>query len=123
MTAIHDTETHVVVSHGADFFGEDRITFKALAAIAAQRPYGLLPWPECKPLLELLNNPGTDDRTFPPEEAAELADFLGRLAGCSHLKGKAAVAARLLADAAERAAADSEPWVWHTEQSDTIAPS
>ncbi|MFF3420955.1 hypothetical protein ACFYW9_40930 [Streptomyces sp. NPDC002698] len=112
MTAIHDTETHVLISHGADFFGEDRITVKALAGIAAQRPYGLLSWPDCKPLLELLNDPGTEPRTFPPEEAAGFAGQLAALAGCSHLKGKAAVAARLLADAAGRASEAGESWEW-----------
>lgn len=123
MTAIHDQETHVVVSHGSDFFGEDRLTVKALAALAAQRPYGLLPWPECQPLVNLLNDPGTDARTFPPETAGELAGLLEPLAVCPSVKGKAAVAARLLADAAARAAADGETWEWRIEQSDNIAPA
>ena len=36
--AIHDAEAHVVTSHGADFFGEDRHALKSLTSSAASAP-------------------------------------------------------------------------------------
>ncbi|MFE5563274.1 hypothetical protein, partial [Streptomyces sp. NPDC056544] len=55
--AIHDAEAHVVTSHGADFFGEDRHPLKALASLAGYAE-GCLPYAERRPLVLLLTNPG-----------------------------------------------------------------
>lgn len=114
-TQINDAETHAVVSHGADFFGEDRHTVKSLTALAPCVT-GSFPWDQRQqiaPLLQLLESPA--DRTVPAAEAARLAEQLLRVSRNRHLKAKPSALARALADAAGRAAADGEAWVWRVE--------
>lgn len=118
---INDPEPHVVTSHGADFFGEDRHPLKALASLAGYAE-GCLPSAERGPVVLLLQNPG-EGGSMSPSQAAEISRLLMRLARHRFVKASAAAHARALADAAGRAAADGEPWVWRVEQSETIASS
>ncbi|MFJ9822527.1 hypothetical protein ACIRU3_46475 [Streptomyces sp. NPDC101151] len=110
---INDPEAHVVTSHGADFFGEDRHPLKALASLAGYAE-GCLPYAERGPLVQLLQNPG-EGGSIPPARAAEVAQLLLRLARHRFVKASAAAHARALGDAAARAAEDGEPWVWTAE--------
>ncbi|MGW0352412.1 DUF7739 domain-containing protein [Streptomyces anthocyanicus] len=111
--AIHDAEAHVVTSHGADFFGEDRHPLKALASLAGYAE-GCLPYAERGPLVQLLTNPG-EGGTMTPAQAGEMATLLRKLARHRFVKTSAAAHARALGDAAARAAADGEPWEWRIE--------
>ncbi|MEV7225337.1 hypothetical protein AB0N98_36380 [Streptomyces sp. NPDC093681] len=111
--AIHDAEDHIVTSHGADFFGEDRHPLKALASLAGYAE-GCLPAAERGPLILLLTNPG-DGGTMTPAQAGEMAQLLRRLARHRFVKTSTAAHARALGDAAARAAADGEPWTWTVE--------
>ena len=61
---INDAQAHVVTSHGADFFGEDRHPLKALVSLAGYAE-GCLPRDERGPLVLLLTNPG-DGGTMSP---------------------------------------------------------
>jgi len=110
--AIHDPEPHLVTSHGADFFGEDRHLLKALPTLA---PWvnNSVSWNDRKtvaPLVQLLENPTA--QTIPASQAAVLAEQLLKASRTRHLKPALSALARLLADAAARAAADGEPWEW-----------
>ncbi|PVC78844.1 hypothetical protein DBP19_36935 [Streptomyces sp. CS090A] len=113
--AIVDAEPSVVVTHGADFFGEDRHPLKALKALTAHAESSVfyLDRETLAPLVEILATPTS--QTFPPAEAAALSEQL--LVIARHRRTKAAVSAlaRALADAAARAAADDEPWTWSVE--------
>jgi hypothetical protein len=110
---INDAEAHVVTSHGADFFGEDRCPLKALVSLAGYAE-GCLSRDERGPLVLLLTNPG-EGGTMSPSQAAEMAQLLGKLARHRFVKTSAAAHARALADAAARAAAEGEPWEWRIE--------
>jgi hypothetical protein len=113
--AIHDAEPHLVTSHGADFFGEDRHLLKELAALAPWASNSVS-WNDREtiaPLVQALEQPV--DRTFPAAEAARLAELLLKVSRTRHLKPKASALARALADAAARAAADGEPWEWRVD--------
>jgi hypothetical protein len=112
-TTTHEAATHVVTSHGADFFGEDRHTLKSLASLAGYAE-GCLPYAERGPLVLLLQNPG-DGGSMTPDQAAEISALLLRLARHRFVKKAGAATARALADAAARAAADGEPWEWRIE--------
>jgi hypothetical protein len=113
--AIRDAEAHVTTTHGADFFGEDRHLLKDLAALA--------PWvansvayndrQAVAPLVAALEKP--EDRTFPASDVALLSEQLLKASRSPHLKPRASSLARALADAAARAAADGEPWLWRVE--------
>ncbi|MDV7222748.1 DUF7739 domain-containing protein [Streptomyces prunicolor] len=107
---INAPEPHVVVSHGADFTGEDRHPLKVLASLAGYAE-GCLPSAERGPLVLLLTNPG-DGGCMSPAQAAEISQLLLRLARHRFVKASAAAHARSLADAAARAAADGERWEW-----------
>ncbi|MGQ4733524.1 DUF7739 domain-containing protein [Streptomyces sp. Ju416(a)] len=113
--AIHAAEAHVVTSHGADFFGEDRHPLKALQALGpyAQNSVAWTDRPTIAPLVQLLED--LEDRTFPPADAAQLSEQLLVIARARNIKAAVATLARALADAAARAAADSEPWEWRIE--------
>ncbi|MEV6081583.1 hypothetical protein AB0L80_41840 [Streptomyces sp. NPDC052069] len=104
--------THIVTSHGADFFGEDRHLLKAVSDLA-DYARGAISYAESGPLLDLLREPGTD-RTIPAAEAAQLSELLIRVSRSRGTKPRPSALARALADAAGRAAADGEPWEWHT---------
>lgn len=106
---------HIVTSHGADFFGEDRHPLKDLTVLA---PWvaNSVSWNDrttAAPLVQALEQP--DARTFPAADAALLAEQLLKVSRSRGLKGKPAARARALADAAARAAADGQPWEWRTE--------
>lgn len=105
--------THVVVSYGADFFGEDRHTLKALTSLAGYAE-GCLSREERGPVVLLLSNPG-EGGTMPASQAAEVAQLLLKLARHRFVRPKESAVARALADAAERAAADGQPWEWRIE--------
>jgi len=109
---VHEAVSHAVVSHGADFFGEDRHSLRLLASLAGYAE-GCLPYAERGTLTELLARPS--DGAVPPAVAAELAPLLHRLARHRFVRSGAAAVARSLGDAAARAAADGEPWVWRIE--------
>ncbi|MFE7113101.1 hypothetical protein ACFU9W_44120 [Streptomyces sp. NPDC057600] len=106
--------THIVTSHGADFFGEDRHPLKAVGDLA-DYARGSLSYAESGPLLALLSEPGSD-RTIPAAEAAQLSDLLLRVSRSRGTKPKPSALARALADAAGRAAADEEPWTWTLQE-------
>ncbi|MEV7275181.1 hypothetical protein ACIQIG_33745 [Streptomyces bacillaris] len=117
--------TIVAVSHGADFFGLDHHPSTVLVQLA---PYVTNSTPysqqaDIAPLVTALETPA--DQEFPPEQAAQLAEQLHKVSRDRHLKGKPAAAARALADAAARAAADHDPWHWTliTQTSHDTAPA
>ncbi|MDX3579948.1 hypothetical protein [Streptomyces sp. FL07-04A] len=110
---INDAEPHVVTSHGADFFGEDRHPLKALVSLAGYAE-GCLSRDERGPLVLLLTNPG-EGGTMSPSQAAEIAQLLLKLARHRFVKPSAAAHAHALGSAAARAAADGEPWEWRVE--------
>lgn len=111
--AITDPEPHMVVSHGADFSGEDRHPLKALVSLAGYAE-GCLSRAERGPLVLLLTNP-QEGGSVTPGQAAELAPRLLELARHRFVTGSAAALARALADAAARAAGEGEPWTWRLE--------
>jgi len=110
--AIRDAEPALVVSHGADFFGEDR---HPLAAVRTLGPYvenavSYVDQQTIAPLMKALED--LSDRTFPAADAAQLSEQLLKVARNRRIKPAVATLARALADAAARAAADDEPWTW-----------
>ncbi|MDJ0347280.1 hypothetical protein QMK19_39510 [Streptomyces sp. H10-C2] len=108
------THTHIVTSHGADFFGVDTHPTKNVRALA-DHARGVLPYDGREPLTRLLESAGTQPETeVPADQADVLADLLGKVAAHRFTKPKAAVLARLLADSAARAAAEGESWTWTT---------
>lgn len=115
--AIHDAEPSVVVSHGADFFGQDRHLLKEVAALAAWVENSV-PYNDRKavaPLVAAMERP--EPRTFLAADAARISEQLLKVSRTRHLKPRASALARALADAAARAAADGEPWEWTVEAS------
>lgn len=111
--------THLVVSHGADFFGQDRHPLPAVISLAGYAT-GTLPAAERHQLVELLEH-AADGQTIDPATAAVLADQLLRVSRHRFLPGKASTLARALADAAARAAADGQPWTWTATTETEIA--
>ncbi|MFF5639785.1 hypothetical protein [Streptomyces sp. NPDC012825] len=106
--------TFVQTSHGADFFGQDTHTAKAVRDLAGYAR-GCLPYDVREPLARLLESAGTEaETTIPAEEADVLAAHLHTVASHRFTKAKAAKVARLLGDSAARAAAEGEPWTWTT---------
>jgi hypothetical protein len=114
-TTTHEAATHAVVSHGADFFGQDRHPVKSLISLApyASSSFSWADREKVAPLVQALEQP--TDQKFPADQAAVLAEQLLKVSRCRHLKPKPSALARALADAAARAAADGEPWVWRIE--------
>ncbi|NEC40138.1 hypothetical protein [Streptomyces rubrogriseus] len=111
--AINAPEAHVVTSHGADFFGEDRHPLKSLTSLAGYAE-GCLSRDERGPVVLLLTNPG-EGGTMTPSQAAEVGALLHKLARHRFVRAKESAVARALADAAARAAAAGEPWEWQIE--------
>ncbi|MFI9187649.1 hypothetical protein ACIGXG_36235 [Streptomyces goshikiensis] len=113
--AIHDAEPSIVVSHGADFFGQDRHALKEVAALAAwvtnSMPYN--DRQAVAPLVAAMEHP--EPQTFPAATVGLVSEQLLKVARTRHLKPRAAALARALADAAARAAADGEHWEWRIE--------
>ncbi|MEU9349161.1 hypothetical protein AB0D74_48990 [Streptomyces sp. NPDC048278] len=113
--AIVDAEPHLIISHGSDFFGQDRHSLKSLISLA---PYAsnAFSWNDQKavaPLVQALENPTA--RTIPAEDAAVFSEQLLKVSRSRHLKPAVASLARALADAAARAADAGEPWEWLEE--------
>ncbi|GGU67380.1 DUF7739 domain-containing protein [Streptomyces lavendofoliae] len=111
--AIHEAEAHVVTSHGADFFGEDRHPLKSLTSLAGYAE-GCLSRDERGPVVLLLTNPG-EGGTMTPSQATEIAALLHKLARHRFVRAKESAVARALADAATLAADAGEPWEWRIE--------
>ncbi|MEU0023520.1 hypothetical protein ABZ173_38485, partial [Streptomyces rochei] len=93
--AIHEAEAHVVTSHGADFFGEDRHPLKSLTSLAGYAE-GCLSRDERGPVVLLLTNPG-EGGTMTPSQAAEIAALLHKLARHRFVRAKESAVARALA--------------------------
>ncbi|MCX4682639.1 hypothetical protein OG413_46700 [Streptomyces sp. NBC_01433] len=119
--AIHDAEPSLVVSHGADFFGEDRHPLKGITALApyAESSVSFVDRPTIAPLVRILEAPAS--RSFPAAEAAQLSEQLLKVARNRHTKSAVALLARAMADAAARAAAGGEAWTWTVEGSTAAA--
>lgn len=103
--------THIVTSHGADFFGQDHYPARELRELA-QHVRGVLPHDDHPPLTQILNDAGEREHAFSTDEATLLAVLLRR--ACTHraLAQKHARVTALLGQAAARAAGDGEPWTW-----------
>ncbi|MFJ3184407.1 hypothetical protein ACIPJN_39260 [Streptomyces sp. NPDC086796] len=115
--AIHDAEPSVIVSHGADFFGQDRHPVKGVRALApyAETSVSFLERSSIARLVQLLEDPVA--QTFSAAEAAQLSEQLLKVSRGRGLKTGLAAIARHLADAGARAAADGESWTWAVEGS------
>ncbi|MCX4581449.1 hypothetical protein OHB41_51820 [Streptomyces sp. NBC_01571] len=106
--------SYVQTTHGADFFGQDTHSTKAVRDLAACAR-GCLPYDVREPLARLLEFAGTEtEATIPADQAETFADLLRTVASHRFTKAKAAKVARLLGDSAARAAAEGEPWTWTT---------
>ncbi|MGW1379545.1 DUF7739 domain-containing protein [Streptomyces sp. NPDC002446] len=106
--------SYVQTTHGADFFGQDTHTTKAVRDLAGYAR-GCLPYDVREPLARLLESAGTEpEATIPADQAETYADLLRTVASHKFTKAKAAKVARLLGDSAARAAAEGEPWTWTT---------
>ncbi|MFE7268524.1 hypothetical protein ACFU9B_42245 [Streptomyces sp. NPDC057592] len=103
--------THIVTSHGADFFGEDRYEIRDLQALAGYAE-GALPYADCEALVRILAHAGDGDQEVPADQAAEMAGLFRRVAAHRFTRPKPAAHAMLLATAAACAASDGEPWTW-----------
>jgi hypothetical protein len=106
--------SYVQTTHGADFFGQDTHTTKAVRDLAAYAR-GCLPYDVREPLARLLETAGTEpEASIPADQAEAYAGLLRTVASHKFTKAKAAKVARLLGDSAARAAAEGEPWTWTT---------
>ncbi|WP_098899397.1 DUF7739 domain-containing protein [Streptomyces sp. st77] len=115
--AIREAEPSLVVSHGCDFFGQDRHPLKDIASLSPylENTVSYLDRATVAPLVALLAEP--ESRTLPEAEATRLAEQLLKVAQNRRIKPGVAALARSLADAAGRAMADGESWTWTVEQS------
>lgn len=104
--------THLTTSHGADFFGVDRHPLPLVRKLA-EYAYVQLPLGDDRKVRDLLQAPA--ELSIPADEAAEFAPLLLALSHGRGIPKKLSALARLLADAAARAAADGEPWNWSLE--------
>ncbi|MFB8407544.1 hypothetical protein [Streptomyces sp. NPDC055912] len=112
---------HLLTSHGADFFGEDRHPFPLVTGLA-DYVEGVLPYDERGPVVGLLKHAAAEGAEFTPDQATALGDALMKVARHRFTTPKVAAVARLLADAAARAAADGEMWTWTlTDESAAVA--
>lgn len=113
--AIHDAEPSVVVSHGADFFGQDRHLLKEVTDLAAWVE-NAVPYNDRKsvaPLVAAME--GREALAFQAADAAYASEVLLKVSRIRQMKPRASALARALADAAARAAADGESWEWQIE--------
>jgi hypothetical protein len=109
--------THLVTSHGADFFGEDRHSLRQLYEIR-QYVRGVGSAERNEPLVQLLDAAGAHPQEIPPATAADYGQLLRLVARSRFTPKKVAAAAALLADAADRAAAAGESWIWTPAEGD-----
>ncbi|MFE5482390.1 hypothetical protein [Streptomyces sp. NPDC056527] len=103
--------THLVTSHGADFFGQDRHPLTFITGLA-DYVTGVVPYNQRRQLVELLEHAAAEGAQFTPAQAEAISEALMKVARHRFTKPKIAAAARLLAEAAGRAAADGEAWTW-----------
>ncbi|WP_455355974.1 DUF7739 domain-containing protein [Streptomyces sp. SYSU K217416] len=103
--------THIVVSHGSDFFGVDTIPVGQLRELA-QYARNYLPADDHPPLTALLDDAGQREHSLNADHAALLAILLRRIADHRRLKKAVRDLATRLGIAAANAAADPEPWTW-----------
>ncbi|MBP5942587.1 hypothetical protein [Streptomyces acidiscabies] len=113
--AIRDAEASVIVSHGADFFGQDRHSLKQIADLAeyVEASVSYADRLTVAPLIKFLKAPAFG--TFPAADAAQLSEHLLRVARNRGIRPAVAALARSLGDAAARAASDGDPWSWTVE--------
>lgn len=112
---------HLVTSHGADFFGQDRHPLALVSGLAAY-VRSAVPFAQRSDLGPFLERLRQLDQAlaeagarFEPDEAATLGEALLNVSRLQGVKPKVSAAVRLLADAATRAAAAREPWEWRIE--------
>ncbi|MFD8851871.1 hypothetical protein [Streptomyces sp. NPDC059604] len=103
--------THIVTSHGGDFFDQDRYELRDLTALAGYAE-GTLPHVSQPVLVRLLARAGDGDQEVPAETAAEMAGLFRRVAAHRFTRPKPSAHAARLAAAAARAASEGEPWTW-----------
>ncbi|MFJ4843707.1 hypothetical protein [Streptomyces sp. NPDC088746] len=103
--------THVVTSHGADFFGQDHYEIRDLTSLAGYAE-GCLSVFDGEQLVRLLAHAGDGDQAVPADQAAALADLLRRVARHRFTRPKPSALASLLANAAALAALEGESWTW-----------
>lgn len=110
--AINDAAPSLVVTHGADFFGEDRHLVKDVAALApwVTSSVSYVDRQSVAQLVAALEQPAA--RTFPAATAGLLAEQLLTASRQRDIKPAHAGLARALADAAARAAAAGHRWQW-----------
>ncbi|MFI8944789.1 hypothetical protein [Streptomyces syringium] len=110
--------THVITSHGSDFFDQDQFPIRALRELG-HYVRSILPAAEHPPLTALLDTAGDTAHTIAADQAAQLATLLRRAADHRRLTRDCAHTAALLGRAAARAAADTTPWTWTTTSEGT----
>ncbi|MEU6170175.1 DUF7739 domain-containing protein [Streptomyces tanashiensis] len=118
---------HILTSHGADFFGEDRHPFPLVTNLA-DHVANSVPYVQREQIagllepLHALKDAAATGAQFNPAEAGAFAEVLLRVSRLGFVKPKLAAVARSLADAAARAAADGEMWTWTlTDESEAAA--
>lgn len=112
--------THLVTSHGADFFGQDRYPLPFATGLADYAT-GVLPFDGRRPIVELLEHAVAEGAQFTPAQAAAVSDALMKVARHRFTKPKVAAAVRLLAEAGARAATDNETWTWTLTDDEELA--
>ncbi|MEU1312582.1 hypothetical protein ABZ419_27335 [Streptomyces cinnamoneus] len=110
--------THVIVSHGSDFFGVDTIPVPHLRELG-QYARRILPADDHPLLTDLLDDAGQREHTLNADQAALLALLLRRVAHHRRLKKQVRELAARLGIAAANAATDLEPWTWTTSTEGT----
>jgi hypothetical protein len=113
--AIRAAESSLLVSHGADFFGQDRHLLKDVQGLApyVENSVSYMDRKKVARLVRLLEAPASG--SVPAGDADQLAEQLLKVARNGRIKPAVAALARALADAAARAAADGEAWTWSVE--------
>ncbi|MFD7867802.1 hypothetical protein [Streptomyces sp. NPDC059783] len=111
--AIHDAEPSVVVSHGADFFGEDRHLVCDITVLGGWLRSGIprVSLGDAAMLVTAMEEP-SDQVVFPPAYLGEWAGYLLKISRDRYLKPPLSAVARSLADSAARAAEAGDPWTW-----------
>jgi|GEM_PF-6896469 len=113
--AIRAAESSVLVSHGADFFGQDRYPLRDVMALApyVEASVSYMKRATVAPLVRLLESPASG--SVPAADASQVAEQLLKVSRDRRIKPAISTLARALADAAARAAADGEAWTWSVE--------
>ncbi|MFB8046294.1 hypothetical protein ACFC8F_33920 [Streptomyces hydrogenans] len=106
--------TSLVTSHGADFFGADSHAVRTVVSLADYARHVLAPLDRVE-VVQLLEGAGQMEAgavtAIPAAMVPTLATQLRAIARCRAIRSpRLAATAALLADAAERAAADGDDW-------------